>query len=112
MAKEKPGVTITGEGEFGVESQYVAKPEAEIRQLALDVLAGQVFGTWSLRESDMSSVGMIFMPIMLMGDIQRKALQRDKIVHFYGHMRDSTGTCATASSGRSTGCRCSTPFTC
>lgn len=89
MAKEKPGVTITGEGEFGVESQYVAKPEAEIRQLALDVLAGQVFGTWSLRESDMSSVGMIFMPIMLMGDIQRKALQRDKIVHFYGHMRDS-----------------------
>ena len=30
-----------------------------------------------------------FMPIMLMGDIQRKAIQRDGIVHFYGHMRDS-----------------------
>lgn len=89
MAKEKPGVTVEGEGEFGTQSQYVSKPEAEIRRLALDVLSGQVFGTWSLKKHEMNSIGMIFMPIMLMGDIQRKAIQRDGIVHFYGHMRDS-----------------------
>ena len=89
MSKEKPGVTIDEEHEFGTESQYKAKPEAEIRQLALDVLAGQVFGTWSIHESERSNIGMVFMPIMLMGDIQRKALARDGVVHFYGHMRDS-----------------------
>ncbi len=89
MSKEKPGVTIEDEHAFGTESEYKAKPEAEIRQLALDVLSGQVFGSWQLHESERSNIGMVFMPIMLMGDIQRKAMQRDGIVHFYGHMRDS-----------------------
>lgn len=89
MAKEKPGVTIEAESAFGVESQYTRKHEADIRQLALDVISGQVFGTWTMREYERSNLGMVFMPIMLMDDIQRKALVRDGVVHFYGHMKDS-----------------------
>ena len=89
MAKEKPGVTIEDEKEFSAESQYRSKSEAEIRQLALDVISGQVFGTWSIPEYERHNTGMIFMPVMLMSDIDRKGMVRDGVVHLYGHMRDS-----------------------
>lgn len=89
MSKDKPGVTIEDEKEFGVASLYVSKAEADIRQLALDVLSGQVFGTWDIADHEKQHMGMVFMPIMLMDDITRKGMVRDGVVHFYGHMRDS-----------------------
>lgn len=89
MAKEKPGVTITDEADFGADSTYISKSEKELRQLALDVISGQVFGSWSLRESELQHLGMVFMPMMFLDDISRKMLERNKIVHFYGHMKDT-----------------------
>jgi hypothetical protein len=76
-------------GDISAESGYVAHTPEQMRQLAIDVAAGSVFGSWQLPEHDMQHVNLIFMPLMFMDDIMVKEMQRDGAMHFYGHMRDS-----------------------
>lgn len=89
MAK-KTGTIIEDEGELGAASEYVRKTNAEIRELALGCRSGTVFGSWMIHESDVQLLPNIFMPILFMTDIQRKALLRDEVIHFYGQMADAS----------------------
>jgi ribosome biogenesis protein Nip4 len=71
------------------ENQYRRKSKDEIRQLALDNMAGQVFGTWQMRESDLSVIRCVFLPLIAINDFHLKGWERDEIMHFYGHLKDS-----------------------
>lgn len=71
------------------DNQYVRKTKDEIRQLALDNMAGQVFGTWQMRESDLSVIRSVFLPLSFINDFIMKGWERDEIMHFYGHLKDS-----------------------
>lgn len=69
----------------------VARPsmtDAELKKLAIDVHAGQVFGTWNLR-NQAHETGMVFMPLMLMDPIQIKELEVDGVVHLYEYIDKS-----------------------
>ena len=79
---------IIEEGEVA-ESTYVPKTNKEIRKLALDLMGGQVFGSWQLQEYEQNMLASIFMPLMLMSDVQRKQMVADNITHLYGNMSDA-----------------------
>lgn len=66
------------------ESQYRRRTDDEIKQLALDVHAGLVFGTWNIKNP--SETGMVFMILSLMDSVMIKAMQRDGIVHLYEYI--------------------------
>jgi hypothetical protein len=70
-------------GEVSGVSQYVPLSEERLKQLAIDSLNGQVFGTWMIPEQDANLISSIFMVVALMDDISRKELRRDGIVHLY-----------------------------
>lgn len=70
-------------------NQYVRKSKDEIRKLALDNIAGSVFGSWQLREYDQSLVRSVFLPLIAIDDFVIKSWERDEIMHVYGHMHDS-----------------------
>jgi len=89
MAKNTGETTIEDDGELGAASEYVRKSNAEIRELALACRSGTVFGSWMMHESDMNLLPNVFMPILFMSDIQRKALVRDEVIHFYGMIADA-----------------------
>ena len=56
----------------------------ELKQLAMDIVDGKVFGTWNIREADAANlVGMVFMPALFLSEEQRKQLKEADIVHFY-----------------------------
>ncbi len=74
---------------FPGENQYVRKSKDDIRQLALDNMAGQVFGSWQMRESDLNVLRVVFLPLIAVNDFHFKAWERDEIIHFYGHLKDS-----------------------
>jgi len=77
------------EGSMDGESKYAVHSAAEIRELALGIRAGTIFGSWMIPEYDTHLLGCIFMPLMLMDEMQHKALVRDGIVHFYGDIKGS-----------------------
>lgn len=70
------------------ESTYVRKTSKQIKELATDVIAGMIYGSWMFRDGDWDS-HLTFMPLMFMTDIQAKELQRDGAFHLYGHMNDA-----------------------
>lgn len=86
MAKQDTGIRYT-EGDLGSESAYVRKSNTAIRELAMAILSGTAFGSWQV--DDPSLLGSVFMPLMMMDDIQRKSMKRDNIVHLYGFMKDA-----------------------
>lgn len=77
------------EGSVEGDSKYVVHSKADIRELALGVRAGTIFGSWMLSETDRHLLGSIFMPLMFMDDMHKKTLIRDEIVHFYGKLNDA-----------------------
>lgn len=77
------------ESDVGAENKYVRKTNAEIRELALGARSGTIFGSWMLHESDQNLLGSVFMPLMLMSEIEHKKLLRDEVVHFYGRISDA-----------------------
>jgi hypothetical protein len=89
MCVKNSGKTEIEEGEAKAEVQYVRKADREIRQLAADLQAGAVFGSWMIHEYDLPLMGSVFMPLIFLNDIQKKTLKRDGITHFYGYMRDA-----------------------
>ena len=59
----------------------------ELRQLALDMVDGKVFGTWNIRAEDAENlVGMIFMPALFMSEEQREEMKKLEVVHFYEYV--------------------------
>ena len=86
---ETPGIKIVEDGEVAEKSAYVRKTDREIKDLAFEVRAGQVFGSWMLRESELQYLPMVFMPLIALDDLGRKRLMCDGVLHFYGHMKDS-----------------------
>lgn len=76
-------IEIEATEEVGTEPR-ASRTDQEIKQLALDVHAGRVFGSWNV--ANPSDVGMVFMPMMLLGGVHAKTLERDGIVHLYEHL--------------------------
>jgi hypothetical protein len=72
-------------------NQYVSKTEAEINDLAKQGYRGELFFSWQLREHDIALLPSVFMVINFLDDVTRKEMIRDKIAHFYGHMKDAAG---------------------
>lgn len=60
------------------------RTEQEIKQLAIDIVEGKVFGTWNLKHPE--DVGMIFMAVNFFSSDQMKKLESDNIVHFYEYL--------------------------
>lgn len=61
---------------------YQPKTDQEIRQLALDVCAGRVFGTWSHPEA----ANLSFSILSLLDASHLKAMQDEKIAHIYEYL--------------------------
>lgn len=70
--------------DVAAESQYTPLTDEAINQLAQDVYAGRVFGTWNIENPH--DTGMVFMVLALMDTIARKKMVRDGIVHLWEHM--------------------------
>lgn len=80
FTEDSENIEVTG---LGAESAYVRKTDEEIKKLAIDILGGGVFTSWMIRKGDEHLVTSIFMPLIFLDDIQRKAMLRDGVVHFY-----------------------------
>lgn len=65
------------------QSQYQAKTDAEIKDLAMSIYRGETFASWMIAEHDMNLLPSIFMPLVFIDEIMRKELIRDGIQHFY-----------------------------
>lgn len=76
-------------GHMGVESQYTPLTKDEVRQLALDNMAGSVFGSWQMSQNDLQHIWCVFLPMIAMNDLHIKALERDEVMHVYGHLSDA-----------------------
>jgi len=48
------------------------KTYPELKQLALDISDGRVFGTWMIREGDLHLLGLIFMLLQFLNEEDRK----------------------------------------
>lgn len=70
-------------GHIPAEPQYLSMSTDKLKQLAMDVIDGKVFGSWMLRNGDERLLPNIFMTIMFMPAWWEFELRRDKIVHFY-----------------------------
>ena len=60
------------------------RTEQELKQLAIDIIEGKVFGTWNLKHPE--DVGSIFMGMIFLDSEQKKKLVSDNIVHFYEYL--------------------------
>lgn len=63
---------------------YKPRTDAEITQLAIDVLAGTVYGTWNQRVFD--EIETVFLVLAFAGKDLAKELERDDILHVYEHI--------------------------
>lgn len=55
--------------------------EKDLKQLAMDIVEGKVFGTWDMREGDVKLIPNIFMPSLFYeGDMP------EDTVHFYEYL--------------------------
>jgi hypothetical protein len=60
--------------------------DEELKQLALDIRSGRVFGTWNVREGDERLIGSIFMVLMFMEQKDRDAMKEQGVVHLYEYL--------------------------
>lgn len=60
------------------------KTEQELKQLAIDIVEGKIFGTWNLRNQN--EVSMVFMATMFLDSDQSKKLIEDDVIHLYEYM--------------------------
>jgi hypothetical protein len=84
MARHKEPEIQTSE--VSDESQYRPLSEPDLKELALAVLNGNVFGSWMLPEHDVNLLPSIFMVMVFLDDIKRKEMKRDGVVHVYEFM--------------------------
>lgn len=64
------------------------KSDKELKQLAVDILAGKVFGTWNFQDVNEANslVSSVFMPLAFMSEEDRKKLLSMEVSHFYETM--------------------------
>ena len=62
------------------------KTDAELRQLALDIVGGSVFTDRHVPDHDKGILGSIFMPLMLMSDEQRQELVDNDVTLLYEYL--------------------------
>ena len=61
--------------------------DKELKQLAIDISEGKVFGTFHMRPDDMErNMAVVFMPLVFMNEKQRKKLEDEKVAHFYEYI--------------------------
>lgn len=60
------------------------KTEQELKQLAIDIVAGKVFGSWCLKDPD--DAMMVFMCIIFLSPEQRKEMEKEGVVHLYEYL--------------------------
>jgi hypothetical protein len=80
---------IEDEGEIGSKIETRARTQKELKELALGIRGGSVFGSWMIPEHQINLIPNVFMALMFMNDIHRKMLKRDEVVQFYGYMKDA-----------------------
>ncbi len=76
-------------GEVSGESAYTPLTVTQVKQAAIDLLSGSIFGSWQISEHDRDLIPSIFMPLSFLDTLQAKQMERDGVVHVYGHVRDS-----------------------
>lgn len=64
------------------ESKYEPMTAKSLDELALLICENRVFGSWDVHKEDASLLGQIFVPLVFMTDLARKAMIRDA-KHFY-----------------------------
>ncbi len=60
--------------------------DKEKKTLAVDIVDGKVFGTWSIGEADINVIPMIFMPLALADKKVLQSMETDKIRQVYEYM--------------------------
>lgn len=60
------------------------RTEQELKQLAIDIVEGKVFGTWNLRNPE--DAKMVFFPFGLMDSDLRDKLVSENVAHFYEYL--------------------------
>lgn len=63
---------------------YVRRTERAIRELALAIRAGDIFGSWQIHETDKHLMNSIFMGLMFLDTLYVKMMTDADIVHVYG----------------------------
>lgn len=63
----------------------IPRTDQELRNLALYIHEGKVFGTWAFRnQSEFENlVNSVFMPFAMMPQEERKQITDAKVIHFY-----------------------------
>lgn len=66
---------------------YTRKDDKELKQLAIDIVAGKVFTSAAIHESELKSIlPSVFMSIAFMGTRQREEFQKDDIQFIYEYV--------------------------
>lgn len=71
------------DGEMTGGNQYKPLTDEQVKDLARDLYADKIFGSWMLPESQMDMLFMVFMVLIFMDDIQKKKMKRDNTFFFY-----------------------------
>ena len=79
----------TASGGERVPYTYIPKSVAELKQLALDVVEGRVFGSWSVPEDEVRMLMSIFLPLALCEKEHLKDLVDQNITGFYEYLDKS-----------------------
>jgi len=66
--------------------------ETELRQLALDIADGKVFGSWSLWGTQ-HLLQIVFMPLAFMSREDLEAMTEKKVVHLYEYLSEAGPRC-------------------
>lgn len=74
----------TEEGYIG-SSEYIRLTDEKVKQLARDIISGQVFGSWQLANSGLA-LEQVFMPLLFMDPMLTKRLMREEAVHLYEYV--------------------------
>lgn len=82
--KNEEGMQV---GVIGPQSEYTRMSDAAITELAQDIRAGRVFGTWQIPDGDtVITPELCFSFLMLFDMFQRKRIQRDGTVHVWENL--------------------------
>ncbi|KKN33959.1 hypothetical protein LCGC14_0798410 [marine sediment metagenome] len=60
------------------------KTEQEIRELAIDIVEGKVYGSWEIK--DVEDIKLVFMVLAFCAPSQLKELEAKKIEHVYEYL--------------------------
>lgn len=60
--------------------------DKEKKTLAVDIVEGRVFGTWSIREDNINIIPLIFMPLALANKDILEGMEKDNITQIYEYM--------------------------